>query len=428
MKPRKPETNPNRDMLEVELMDIVDMSHSLCQLAAITEWEELHTDLSEYFKEEGNPAKSVRLVVGLLYLKAMYNLSDEAVVSHWVENPYWQYFCGEQYFKHVPPLHPTTLVKWRKRLGQKGMQRIAKEIYCVAVDIGYLSQRDLEEVIADTTVQEKAICYPTDSRLYFKMRHHLVKLAKRLGIELRQSYTRKAKYAYLQACRYGQAKQYRRMRAEVRRLKGYLGRVMRDLERKSKALGIINATLSAKLEQARELMLQKKDSENKLYSIHAPEVECISKGKAHKRYEFGVKVSVITPLHKAFVLLSEALHGNPYDGHTLKASLESVEALTGHAIKAAFADRGYRNHGVEDRAVYLSGQKRGVTAQIKKRLKRRSAIEPVIGHMKQEHGLCRNDLKGKGGDQMNAVLAGVGFNLRQLWNFIKAGGFKLSTA
>jgi IS5 family transposase len=412
MKPKMPAKDPNGDMLEVELIDIVDMSHSLCQLATITEWDELHADLSEYFGDEGNPAKSVRLVIGLLYLKAMYDLSDEQVVAHWVENPYWQYF------RHTPPLHPTTLVKWRKRLGPQGMKRVAKEIYCVAVELKFLKPKDLEEVIVDTTVQEKAISYPTDSRLYFRMRHHLVKLSKRLGIELRQTYTRKAKTAYGQACRYGHAKQYKRMKAEVRKLKSYMGRVMRDLKRKTEAMGIDTPCLRNLLEQARQLLLQRKDSQNKLYSIHAPEVECISKGKVNKRYEFGVKVSIITPVRKAFVLVSEALPGNPYDGHTLKAGLDAVEALTGRCVKATVADKGYRGHGIEDRSIYLSGQKRGVTERIKKMLKRRSAIEPVIGHMKQGHGLSRNYLKGQAGDQINALMAGVGFNLRQLWNFM----------
>lgn len=415
-------------MLEVELIDIIDLNHSLCHLATITEWDELHTDLSEYFKEEGNPAKSVRLVVGLLYLKSMYEISDEQVVAHWVENPYWQYFCGEQYFRHELPLHPTTLVKWRKRLGAKGMKRVAEEIYCVALDLGFLSQKDLTEVIVDTTVQEKAITYPTDSKLYFKMHKKLVKLSKRLGVVLRQSYTRKAKYAFSQACRYGHAQQYKRMKAEVRKLKGYVGRVMRDLERKTVALGIHSTYLQASLLQAKQVMLQQRESQNKLYSIHAPEVECISKGKANKRYEFGVKVSIIMPVKKAFVFISEALHGNPYDGHTLKAGIEAVEALTGHEVTTAFADKGYRGHGIENKAIYLSGQKRGVTSSIKKRLKRRSAIEPIIGHMKQSHGLSRNYLQGKVGDQINAIMAGVGFNLKQLWNFISANPHKFSTA
>jgi IS5 family transposase len=428
MKPKIPHYDPNRDLLEIELIDLVDMNHSLCLLASITDWNELHDDLSEYFKNEGNPAKSVRLVVGLFYLKALFNLSDEEVVAGWVENPYWQYFCGEQYFKHTAPLHPTTLVKWRKRLGVKGMKRVSREVYSVALELGFLTPKDLGTVIVDTTVQEKAITYPTDSKLYFRMRDKLVKLAKRMGVELRQTYTRKAKHAYRLACSYGHAQQFKRMKAEVRKLKGYLGRVARDLSRKSKALGIESIELKALLEQAMVLMLQKKESKNKLYSLHAPEVECISKGKAHKRYEFGVKVSIITPLKKAFVLVSDALHGNPYDGHTLRDGLEAVEMLMGHKVTTTVADKGYRGHGIEDREIYISGQKRGVTNRIKKMLKRRSAIEPVIGHLKRGHCLSRNYLKGKVGDQINAIMAGVGFNLSQLWNFIKANPCKFSTA
>lgn len=428
MKPKLPQKEPNRDMLEIELIDIVDLDHSLCVLASITDWDELHTDLSEYFKTEGNPAKSVRLIVGLFYLKSLFNLSDEEVVSHWVENPYWQYFCGEQYFRHTPPIHPTTLVKWRKRLGAKGMKRVSDEVYCVAISLGFLKPKDLGHVIVDTTVQEKAVTYPTDSKLYFKMRENLVRLAKRLGIELRQAYTRKARQAYFQACRYGHAQQYKRMRAEIRKLKSYLGRVTRDVSRKSKAVGIDTVELESMLAQSMKLMLQKKDSKNKIYSIHAPEVECISKGKAHKRYEFGVKVSIITPLKKAFVLVSEALHGNPYDGHTLKAGIDAVEMLINREVSTTVVDKGYRGHGIENKEIYISGQKRGVTTQIKKMLKRRSAIEPVIGHMKHGYCLSRNYLKGEVGDQINAIMAGIGFNLSQLWNFIKANPNKFSTA
>lgn len=150
--------------------------------------------------------------------------------------------------------------------------------------------------------------------------------------------------------------------------------------------------------------------------MHAPEVECIAKGKAHKPYEFGVKVGVVTTSKESFVVGMKALPGNPYDGHTLEASLEQAARLTGMAPKEVYVDRGYRGHGVtlETLKVWIAGARRGVTVAIKKKLKRRNAIEPVIGHLKSDGRLARNFLKGALGDAMNALLCGAGHNLRKI--------------
>lgn len=383
-------------------------------LAEVLDWEELHQQVSGYFGDTGHPAKSARLVMGLFYLKALYELSDEQLIAQWVENPYWQWFCGEQYFQHECPLDPSVLSKWRKRLGEKGMKHMLRQLYRVAVDFGFLKPQDFDKLLVDTTVQEKAISYPTDSKLYWQMLKRLLKLVKRHGIKLRQSYSRKGKEALGQIGRYGHAKQYCRMRACVRQLKGYLGRVVRDIERQTQCQK--DQTLLEALALAKRLLAQKRDDKNKLYSIHAPEVECISKGKAHKRYEFGVKVAVVMSAKKCFVLCSKALHGNPYDGHTLRESLSEAIELTNIKPQMAFVDEGYKGHGIEDIAVFSSRQKRGVTASIKRWIKRRSAIEPVIGHMKFSHGLTRNYLKGIVGDTINALMAAIGFNLKQLIN------------
>ncbi len=414
MRPKKPEHDPSGDFFKQELKPMLDGRNALYAVAETLDWDYLHRELSQHFADTGNPAKSVRLVAGLFYLKALYNLSDEAVVYNWVENPYWQYFCGEQYFQHKFPLNPSVLSKWRKRIGDKGMKHLLRQLYRVAVDFGFLKPQDLDKLLVDTTVQEKAISYPTDSKLYYRMLLRLVGLAQGLGIELRQSYSRKSKEAVYQISRYAHAKQYRRMRASLRQLKCYLGRVTRDIERKS--VGIENQALQDSIALSKRLLAQKQDDKNKLYSIHAPEVECISKGKAHKRYEFGVKVSLVVPAKKSFVLCSEALHGNPYDGHTLAQSLKEAIDLTGVKPKVAFVDRGYKGHEVSDTQVFISHQKRGVTESIKRWMKRRSAIEPVIGHMKQSHGLAKNSLKGIIGDKINAIGASIGFNLKQLIN------------
>lgn len=415
MKPKKIKHDPHGDFFRQELRPMLDDRHILYILADVLDWEKLHDEFSQYFGDTGHPAKSVRLVCGLFYLKALYEVSDEQLVSHWVENPYWQWFCGEQYFEHKFPLDPSVLSKWRKRLGPEKLKHLLRQLYRVAVDFGFLKPKDFEKLIVDTTVQEKAIEYPTDGKLYWKMLQRLLKLVKVHGIKLRQSYVRKSKEVLNLIGRYGHAKQYRRMRAAIRQIKGYLGRVMRDIGRQME--GIDDEALLEALELSKRLLTQKQDDKNKLYSIHAPEVECISKGKANKRYEFGVKVALVMPAKKCFVLCSEALHGNPYDGHTLKGSLDEAIALTGIKPKAAFVDEGYKGHGIEDIAVFTSRQKRGVTPSIKRWIKRRSAIEPIIGHMKRSHGLDRNYLKGVAGDKINALMAAIGFNLKQLINY-----------
>jgi IS5 family transposase len=358
------------------------------------------------------------LIAGLLYLKALYNLSDDQLIHTWVENPYWQYLCGEQYFQHKFPIDRSVLSHWRKRVGKEGIEKLLTGTLSLAKDLGYLNKRDLKRVNVDTTVQEKFVRYPTDSQLYFTAREQLVSLAHRHSIPLRQSYRFKAKYALSKAGRYAHARQYKRMRRSIKELKNYLGRVTRDIERYVEQHSLSVRELEVLLSYANRLLSQQRKAKNKLYSLHAPEVSCIAKGKAHKPYEFGVKVGVVSTSNRGWILASEAFHGNPYDGHTLKASLDSMLHNTGTLPQQCFVDRGYRGHGEERVEVFHSGQKRGVTKSQKKWIKRRSAIEPVIGHMKQSHGLDCCRLKGKVGDQINALMAAIGYNLSQILNRI----------
>jgi IS5 family transposase len=265
-------------------------------------------------------------------------------------------------------------------------------------------------------VMEKAITYPTDSKLLNRAREKLVVLAKKHGLVLRQSYTRVGRVAFSQSCRYGHAGQYKRMAKQVKKLKTYLGRVVRDIERK--AGEEIQPFFADLLNKANRLLSQIKDTPNKLYSLHAPEVECIAKGKAHKRYEFGCKVSLVVTDKQGLVLSSQALPGNPYDGHTLKAVLSHAELMSGVKIERSSVDKGYRKHGVEDSQVIMSGQK-GLSRSLKRALKRRNAIEPHIGHMKSEGKLGRNFLKGQIGDALNALLVAVGHNLRLILNYLR---------
>jgi IS5 family transposase len=384
----------------------------------VIEWDQFDKAFGKLYDPGfGRPAKSTRLMVGIHYLKYTYNLSDESVVERWVENPYWQYFCGEQYFQHQLPIEPTTMTKWRNRIKDEGMENLLEQTVKAGLKTGILKQHQLKRLTADTTVQEKAIAFPTDAKLYQKMRIKLVKKAKEHSVELRQSYERVGKKAFVMHHRYSHAKQFKRGKRQLKKLKTYLGRVTRDIERKIVNNPHLHSEFSKLLDMSERLLSQKRDSKNKLYSLHAPEVHCISKGKAHKRYEFGCKVGLVSPIKNAFIVGALAFEGNPYDGHTLKDSLLQTMGFMGKdKLGDVYVDDGYKNHGCEDIAdVHLV--KRGwrkLPGSIRRWYSRRSMIEPVIGHCKSDNRLDRNYLRGVDGDKMNAILSACGFNIRKL--------------
>jgi IS5 family transposase len=414
MTPEKPETRPSPDLFRNRLENLLNHRHELYRLADLIDWSTFEAEFGQlYCPDNGCPAKATRLMVGLQYLKHLYGLSDEAVVRRWVENPYWQYFCGATFFEHQLPIDPSSMTRFRQRIGTSGCELILQATVATGLTSKTIKPAHLKRITVDTTVQDKAVSFPTDSRLLNRSRIRLVKLSRQHGVVLRQSYARKGPQALFKANRYAHARQYRRMRGRVKKLRTYLGRVVRDIERKIANQAEKQAAFAEELGLAKRLLAQQKRDKNKLYSLHAPEVECISKGKAHKRYEFGVKASIATTNKSNFVVGGMALPGNPYDGHTLTRALDQVRRITGSVIDEAFVDRGYRGHGETQTTVYLSGQKRGVkTQRLKCSLKRREAIEPVIGHLKSDGLLGRNYLKGTQGDQMNVMLSCAGHNLR----------------
>jgi len=404
-------------LFQSRLDQILDKKHPLYTLAHVIDWPVFDEAFGGLYSEgQGRPAKATRLMVGLHYLKYANDLSDEEVVFKWVENPYWQYFCGCEYFEHELPIDPTSMTKWRNRVESAGMEKLLEETIKSGLKMKVIKKSSLKKINVDTTVQEKAIAFPTDAKLYHRMRERLVKEVKNAGIKLRQTYTFKSKKALLKQSRYGHARQMKRAAREVRNLKTWLGRVVRDIERKTCKDAQLAASFSESLALARRLLDQKRCDKNKLYSLHAPEVECISKGKAHKKYEFGCKVSVATTSKDNFIVGMAALHGNPYDGHTLKKTVEQVEKLSGIRPDEVYPDRGYRGHNYDGGAtVHIArGHHKRLKPSLKKWLKRRSAIEPVIGHAKSDSRLDRNYLKGKEGDKINAILSGCGFNIRKL--------------
>lgn len=405
----------NRDAFELfqaHFDQLLNPAHELVQLARKMDWDRFEVGFAScYTQDMGAPAKATRLMVGLQYLKYTFNESDESVVARWVENPYWQYFGGFTHLQHECPIHPSSLSRWRKRVGAERLESLLHETIALAKREGQVSQADLERVNVDTTVQEKNITYPTDSKLLYKAIQKLVGAAQARGIRLRQSYVRVGKIAAVKVGRYAHARQYQRMRRSLRKLRTYVGRLIRDIRRKVCAPDEALATLLQRADRVRQ---QQPHDTQKLYSLHEPEVQCISKGKAHKRYEFGQKVAIATTNRGNWIVGAKLLPDNPYDGHTLAETLTTVESVTGVAVTDAYVDKGYRGHGCTTAVtVHVAGQRSGSRAE-RKRRRRRSAIEPKIGHLKSDHRMDRCFLTGLAGDAINAVLAAAGSNLRKL--------------
>lgn len=413
-KPRAPESN---DLFRQRLDELVNLSHPLVQLEQHIDWSVFEHGWIGFFpSHRGRPATSPRLVAGLLYLQHTFALSDEEVVLGWVENPYWQLFCGETWFQHQPPINPSSLTRWRQRIGTEGMEWLLAQTIKAAASSKIIKQRSLDKIIVDTTVQEKAIAYPTDSKLLNRGRQQLAQLIAKAGLTLRQNYNRIAPKLVGQIARYAHAKQYRRMRSHLKKLKTLVGRVWRDASRQlDQVPQHLKLKVTDLLHKVERLLKQQPHDSHKLYSLHAPEVECINKGKSRQPYEFGVKVSVATTHKEGLVIGMHSLPGNPYDGHTLLPALAQVEILTQRQPKEVFVDLGYRGATIPSGIkIYHRKLRRGITARLKRDIRRRSAIEPAIGHMKNDGRLRKNWLKGTAGDAFHAILCGCGHNLRMI--------------
>ena len=413
-KPLKPLKPAAAESFRSRLDAQINLRHPLVRLASLIDWAEIERTLGASFtSSRGRPALPPRLVAGLLYLQHTFDASDEAVVNTWVENPYWQYFCGEVYLQTEAPIDPSSLTRWRKRIGEEGVETLLMVTIEAARRGGIVKACSVDRIIVDTTVMPKAIAYPTDSRLLEKSRQHLVRAAEAHGMALRQNYNRVAPRLAAQIGRYAHARQFKRMKKAVRTLRTRVGRIQREVTRQLVSLPAqAQARVSDLLARTGRILAQARKDKNKLYALHAPEVECIAKGKARTPYEFGVKVSVATTLKEGLVVGMRSMPGNPYDGHTLQETLEQVSILAERRPTTAIVDKGYRGVEIEGVRILRSGQKRGITRTLRAMIHRRSAIEPAIGHMKMDGRLARNPLKGALGDALHAVLCGAGHNLR----------------
>jgi len=413
MKPAATPAAAQPDLFRPFLRDIINPAHPLVKLANAINWAALAEKLNPQFAPVGRDAKPARLMIGLQYLKYTFDLSDAELVTTWVENPYWQYFCGGVFFEHAAPIDPSSMTHWRGYLKEAGVEEMLAETIRTGLREKFIKPTELQRVNVDTTVQEKHIRFPTDSRLLDRSRERLVSAAKSEGITLRQTYCRVGKRALRQQSAYASAKQYKRACKEEKKLRGFLGRVVRDIERKCKSLPL---HLKEEVAKAKRLLTQQKTDSHKLYSLHEPQVECIAKGKAHKRYEFGCKAGFVTAAKTNWAVGALAFSGAPYDGHTLAAAIKQTERLIGVKLLQAVCDLGYRGHDYEGacQVEVVKRHRKNLPAALRKWWKRRSAIEPVIGHLKSDNRLVRNRLGGEFGDKLNPILSACGFNLRKL--------------
>jgi len=415
----KIDKNPQLNVFRVPLVSIINMEHELVVLANRIDWASVEKEFSIYYPYLGRPAVPIRKMVGSMLLKQMYNLGDETFVARWIENPYWQYFCGETYFQFDKPYDPSEFVHFRKRIGEVGAQKILK------LSISLFDSKEVheKEVLIDTTVQEKNITFPTDSKLHKKIIEGCRKISEKEGIKLRQSYKRTVKQLMIEQRFREHPKKRKKANAAARKLKTIAGRLVRDIERSLDDIDRLSY-YDEQLWLYYRVLGQKRDDKNKIYSFHAPEVKCISKGKEHKRYEFGNKSSFVITKKSGIVVGAMAFEDNIYDGHTLEPQLAQVEDLLGRLPETALVDRGCKGRksilGVN---IKIPGSGRGKTAYQKakerERFRRRASIEPIIGHLKQDHRLLRNYLKGVEGDMINTLLAGAAFNMMKMLRKIR---------
>ena len=417
---QKIDKTPQLDVFKTPLVHFITMDHSLVQLSKRINWDDLEEKLSiHYCPNNGRPGIPIRTISGILLLKRMFNESDESVLERWVENPYWQYFCGEVYFQYRPPFDRTELIKFRKRIGEQGSEFLLK----ASIDLYPKKEIQEKEVLIDTTVQEKNITYPTDVKLQKKLIEKCRKIAKEENVQLRQTYRKELKQLLIDQRFHSHPKRKKKAKAAARRIKVIAGKIYRDLTRK------LNTEQNQKHQELFEtfdkLLVQQRSDSNKIYSIHQPHVKCIAKGKEAKKFEFGNKSSIVKTKKSGIIVGAMAFTENIYDGDTLDAQLEQTCKLVGKMPKYGIMDRGYRGRKIV-KGVKIITPKKMVFAskyqlqKIRKQFRARAGIEPVIGHLKQDHRMGRNFLHDQEGDKINTILAATGFNLRKMLQRLKA--------
>ena len=416
---KKIPAQPQLEMFKTVLTSFINPEHELCLLAKKMDWDRLEKEFAPLYGTVGRPSIPIRTIVGLLLLKQMYNMGDETVVERYLENPYWQHFCGEVYFQYRLPFDPSDFVHFRHRIGAEGMQMIFKQsIDLFGEDV---IKKEVREVRVDTTVQEKNITFPTDRKLYEKTIEYCKRIAKAEGIKLKRTYTfeiRKLK-AQLRFAR--KPKNYKKQDRLQKKLYRITVKIHNDLVNQLNP--IPKQSYMDTFNILYRVLTQSREDKNKVYSIHEPEVLCVAKGKEHKPYEFGNKSSFAYTRHGGIIVGAMAIKGNAFDGHTLKPQLEQVRELTKGKIRKAIVDRGYRGCdkiGITEIVMpkTLKRESYYLKKQREARCRSRAGIEGLISHLKHDHRMLRNYLKGTAGDQINTLLAASAYNMRK-WMRLK---------
>lgn len=447
------------DFFRARLDPMIDLRHPLVVLASRMPWQRIEASVAHLFSRKaraaqampdldlfgeaaqplarksnaGRPRVPLRIMMALLYLKHAVNLSDEAVVERGCETPRWQYVSGLAYDEERLPCDAATRVTFRRLLGEEGVEALLAQTVNLAVSLKLLPAAALAAVVVDATVQETAVAHPTDSKLLETARAKLVAAAQDAGIELKQTFAKEGRQLRFKAGRYAHAKPFKRLRRVIKRQSTVVGRLAREIERQAFAAeGAMGLALDGALGKARRLAEQALSRKNtrgapKLYAWHAPEVECMAKGKSRTPYEFGVKVGIAATLRHNLIVGARAFPGNPYDGHTLKEPLEQAAIVmqeTGMKPVTAYVDLGYRGVDADNPTVAIKhrGKYKTLPARERTLLKRRQAIEPIIGHLKGDHRMDRCHVKGELGDSLHAVLCAAGYNLRWLLRMIAKKG------
>src|SRR5664280_656148 len=415
---KKLPSQPQLEMFKTVLASFINPQHELCLLAKEIDWDYLEKEFAPLYGEVGRPSIPIRTIVGLLLLKQIYNLGDETVMERYIDSPYSQHFCGEIYFQYKYSFDPSDFVHFRKRIGEKGMKKIFKQ----SLDLFGKEnlRKEVKEVRVDMTAQEKNITFPTDRKLTEKVIEHCKRIANKEDIKLKRTYTfeiRKLKQQLRFARKPKNLKKHIKAQKKLHRI---AFKIYHDLV---KQLNPIPKSYMKEFDVLYRVLTQQRDDSNKIYSIHEPEVLCISKGKEHKPYEFGNKSSFAYTRESGIIVGAMAVEGNAYDGHTLKPQLEQVKELTGGKIRKAIVDRGYKvKGGIPSIDIVMPKALKRESYYLKKkreeRCRSRAGIEGLISHLKHDHRMIRNYLSGTAGDQTNTLLAAAAYNMMK-WMRLK---------
>jgi len=406
-----------QSLFSPSLKVMLNPKNPLYQLADQIEWSFFDREFKKFYIDFGRPSKPIHLMVSLLILKQIYSLSDERIVEEWVQNPYYQYFSGMEIFQWKFPCTPSELTHFRNRIGNEGSELILKN----SINLHGKAAKE-KEVLIDSTVQEKNITYPTDLKLQRKIIEKCQKIAIKEGIELRQSYKFTLPKLIMDQKFKTHSKNRKKAKRSERKIKTIAGRILRDVMRKMDSK--IEQKYHGFFENSNQILNQKRSDKNKLYSLHERAVYCISKGKSHKKYEFGTKASIVKIKTTGIIVGALNIH-NQYDGNSLQDVLNQVEKLTGKKPKAGIVDRGYRgSKRINETDILRPSVPLKKTTDYQKRKQRlrfraRAGIEPIIGHIKQDHRMNRNYLKGVVGDDINIMLSAAAFNYKKMLNKLK---------